>query len=141
MLGRDSDEGRLPGLGWIQGRVRSLASMTASLPVPHMGWNDAHPAASQPLFDRLEPPARFYFLHSYYFECDRSEEAIALAEYCGSFACAVRAGNVYGKSDTPASRNCRAPARTPTSHTKRGTRNRRDNRSYTDDDRRTDNPA
>jgi glutamine amidotransferase len=96
MLGRDSEEGRLPGLGWIQGRVRSLASMAASLPVPHMGWNDAHPAASEQLFDRLESPARFYFLHSYYFECERSEEAIALAEYGGSFACAVRAGNVYG---------------------------------------------
>ena len=96
MLGRDSEEGRLPGLGWIQGRVRSLSSMTASLPVPHMGWNDAEPAATEPLFDRLESPARFYFLHSYYFDCDRPEDAIAMAEYGGRFACAVRARNVYG---------------------------------------------
>jgi glutamine amidotransferase len=96
MLGRDSEEGRLPGLGWIQGRVRSLTSMTASLPVPHMGWNDAEPAATEPLFDRLESPARFYFLHSYYFDCDRPEDAIAMAEYGGRFACAVRARNVYG---------------------------------------------
>lgn len=96
MLGRDSEEGRLPGLGWIPGRVRSLAAMAASLPVPHMGWNDARPVSEQRLFDRLESPARFYFLHSYYFECDRAEEAIAMAEYGGTFACAVRAGNVYG---------------------------------------------
>ncbi len=96
MLGRDSEEGRLPGLGWIQGCVRSLSSMTASLPVPHMGWNDAEPTTVEPLFGGLESPARFYFLHSYYFDCDRQEDAIAMAEYGGRFACAVRAGNVYG---------------------------------------------
>lgn len=96
MLGRDSDEGRLPGLGWIDGRVQSLASLAATRPVPHMGWNDARPVAHQRLFDRLDSPARFYFLHSYYFHCDRAEDAIALADYGGEFACAVGAGNVYG---------------------------------------------
>ena len=65
MRGRDSEEGSLPGLGWIDGRVRSLTSKTASLPVPHMGWNDAEPAATEPLFAGLESPARFYFLHSF----------------------------------------------------------------------------
>jgi glutamine amidotransferase len=52
--------------------------------------------AGQRLFDGLESPARFYFLHSYYFQCDRAEDAIAVAEYGREFACAVRAGNVYG---------------------------------------------
>lgn len=96
MLGRDSEEGRLPGLAWVQGRVRSLASLAVTLPVPHMGWNDVSPAENEPLFGRLEAPARFYYLHSYYFECERAEDAIATAEYGGRFACAVRAGNVYG---------------------------------------------
>jgi glutamine amidotransferase len=96
MLGRDSDEGRLPGLGWIDGQVRSLASVAATWPVPHMGWNDARPIADEPLFARLESPPRFYFLHSYYFQCDRAEDAIAVADYGGEFTCAVRAGNVYG---------------------------------------------
>lgn len=96
MLGRDSEEGSLPGLGWIDGRVRSLTSMTASLPVPHMGWNDAVPAATEPLFDRLESPARFYFLHSFYFDCDRPEDAIAMADYGSRFACAVRSRHIYG---------------------------------------------
>lgn len=96
MLGRDSDEGRLPGLGWIAGRVRSLTSVATSQPVPHMGWNDARPIAAEPLFAGIESPPKFYFLHSYYFECDRAEDAIAAADYGGEFACAVRAGNVYG---------------------------------------------
>jgi glutamine amidotransferase len=96
MLGRDSEEGRLPGLGWIDGRVRSMASLAATLPVPHMGWNDTRPVRANRLFAGLETDARFYFLHSYYFECDRADEALALADYGGEFACAVNIRNVYG---------------------------------------------
>ena len=97
MLGRESEEGHLPGLGWIGGRVRSVSSLmpSAPLPVPHMGWNDVRPAAENRLFNGLESP-RFYFLHSYYFECDRAEDAIAVAHYGTDFACAVNSGNVYG---------------------------------------------
>lgn len=98
ILGRDSDEGRLPGLGWIDGRVRTLTSLmpVAPLPVPHMGWNDVRPVVPNRLFDGLESPPRFYFLHSFYFECARAEDAIAVADYGADFACAVNAGNVYG---------------------------------------------
>jgi imidazole glycerol-phosphate synthase subunit HisH len=96
MLGHSSDEGRLPGLGWINGRVRSLASLAATLPVPHMGWNDARPVGANLLFGRLETDARFYFLHSYYFECDVPGDAIALADYGAEFACAVNSRNVFG---------------------------------------------
>lgn len=98
MLGRDSEEGNLPGLGWIAGRVRGVASLMPStpLPVPHMGWNDVRPVAGNRLFDGLECPPRFYFLHSYYFQCDRVDDAIAVADYGVAFACAVSAGNVYG---------------------------------------------
>jgi glutamine amidotransferase len=96
LLGRDSEEGRLPGLGWIDGRVRSLASLTTTLPVPHMGWNDTRPVGANRLFGHFGPDARFYFLHSFYFECDRAEDAIARADYGGEFASAVNVRNVYG---------------------------------------------
>ena len=45
MLASSSDEGRLPGLRWVPGKVRSFRSdeQSASLPLPHMGWNDAQP--------------------------------------------------------------------------------------------------
>jgi glutamine amidotransferase len=98
MLGRGSDEGRLPGLGWIDGRVKALASRATAepLPVPHMGWNDVHPVARTGLFAQLDSGARFYFLHSYYFECDREEDRIAVSNYGGDFACAAGAGNIFG---------------------------------------------
>ncbi len=98
MLARSSDEGELPGLGWIEGRVRSFKSTESigSLPLPHMGWNNVQPTAGNRLFHQLESDARFYFLHSYYFQCDRAEDVAAISNYGADFCCAVKAGSIYG---------------------------------------------
>jgi imidazole glycerol-phosphate synthase subunit HisH len=99
LLADGSDEGAMPGLGWVPGRVRSFENDPAStdLPKPHMGWNDVRPMANcSPLFTGLESDARFYFLHSYYFECETTDDAIATAHYGLDFGCAVSRGNVYG---------------------------------------------
>lgn len=98
ILASSSDEGRLPGLGWVPGKVRSFRSdeRSASLPLPHMGWNDVQPKPGSPLFAGLESDARFYFLHSYYFECADPLQVAAVAGYGFDFSCAVSAGNVYG---------------------------------------------
>lgn len=98
MLADSSDEGELPGLGWIPGRVRSFASQSASaaLPMPHMGWNDVAPREGHPLFVGFEPSPRFYFLHSYYFECQHPEHGAAKAHYGIDFDCVVSCGHVHG---------------------------------------------
>lgn len=98
MLANGSDEGRLPGLGWIPGRVRAFKSVpqSAALPLPHMGWNDVHPTQAQRLFAGLETDTRFYFLHSYFFECADAANVAATALYGIDFACAVHAGHVHG---------------------------------------------
>lgn len=96
MLAESSEEGQLPGLGWIKGRVRALSSSTTELPLPHMGWNDVQPNAPSKLFDQLETNARFYFLHSFYFECARPEDNAARSDYGLPFASAVSSGNIHG---------------------------------------------
>ena len=99
MLAQGSDEGRLPGLGWIPGRVRAFAAQAAaaSLPLPHMGWNDISPATGEKLFAGMEGDARVYFLHSFYFECaDEAEHSAARARYGLEYSCAVRSGHVAG---------------------------------------------
>lgn len=98
ILALTSEEGKLPGLGWVRGRVRSFRSekRSASLPLPHMGWNDVQPKSGSPIFAGLEADARFYFLHSYFFECDDSAHVAATASYGLDFGCAVSAGNVHG---------------------------------------------
>lgn len=98
ILADGSDEGRLQGLGWIAGRVRAFKSVpeVASLPLPHMGWNVVTPSPGIRLFAGLETEARFYFLHSYYFDCARADCSAATASYGIDFSCAVHSGNVFG---------------------------------------------
>jgi len=98
MLAACSAEGRLPGLGWVPGTVKkfdvsTLGDMKA---LPHMGWNDVKPATDSKLFDGLGADARFYFLHSYYFECAERDHVLAETEYGIRFSSAVSRGNLYG---------------------------------------------
>jgi imidazole glycerol-phosphate synthase subunit HisH len=98
MLGMSSEEGERAGLGWINGRVRGLRALDAAgdLRLPHMGWNDVRPTAGLKLFEGLEDDARFYFLHSFYFECSQFENVAAVAHYGADFSCAVYASNIHG---------------------------------------------
>lgn len=97
ILARSSDEGKADGLGWIDGRVKSFRSLPQkNILVPHMGWNDVSPVSVSPLFSQLRSDARFYFLHSFYFECTRNEDVAAISRYGIDFSCAVHSGNIYG---------------------------------------------
>lgn len=95
MLTCASDEGCLPGLGWIPGRTLALSSFNSTLRVPHMGWNDVRTVKTNPLLD-IEQAYRFYFLHSYYVDLDTDADVIAQTDYGNSFSCAFRFENIYG---------------------------------------------
>ena len=98
ILASSSEEGRLPGLGWIPGSVRKfkLDSTSHETPLPHMGWNDVAPIDGSRLFAGLESGARFYFLHSYYFHCDSEQHVLAKTTYGAPFGCAVHDRHIYG---------------------------------------------
>lgn len=98
ILANGSDEGSLPGLGWIPGRVRAFKAneRSANLPLPHMGWNDVEPQAESLLFAGLEKDSKFYFLHSYFFECKVAQHLAANTSYGLEFSSAVSCGNVHG---------------------------------------------
>ena len=99
ILAESSEEGQLRGLGWVRGRVKNFRSdpRSAALPLPHMGWNDVTPKkGGSGLFKGLEDDARFYFLHSFFFECTSTADVAATAGYGLDFSCAVHAGNVHG---------------------------------------------
>lgn len=102
MMGRRSDEGALPGLGWIAGDVRRFdeSAFQHKTHLPHMGWNDVLPRCADSLFRDVKQP-RFYFLHSYFFAPDREEDVLATSEYNGTFTSAVRSGNIYGTQFHP----------------------------------------
>lgn len=98
MLACSSEEGKLAGLGWIDGEVKRFDFSSNKNPkfVPHMGWNNIRPVKESPLFLELDQESRFYFLHSYYMSCKSNDDVIAVTPYGVEFACAVSHGNVYG---------------------------------------------
>lgn len=98
ILASSSDEGQLPGLSWIDGRVKGFksASQVEQLACPHMGWNDVTPVQGNRLFKDLEQDAKFYFLHSYYIDCNINDDIAATTHYGFNFACAVQHRNIYG---------------------------------------------
>lgn len=98
MLASSSEEGNLPGLGWIEGEVKKfdVTKLIQSTRLPHMGWNNVNPVGNSKLFHDLTSDSRFYFLHSYYFHCITDANIIAETDYGGRFVCAVNQGNIYG---------------------------------------------
>lgn len=98
ILGESSDEGSERGLGWVRGRVRALQSLpgASGCLFPHMGWNEVIPAAASPLFANMPGPPRFYFLHSFYFECEQADDVAAVTTYGAEFSAALAAGHIYG---------------------------------------------
>jgi len=98
IMARRSDEGNMPGLGWIKADVRKLndtSSYHKNFLLPHMGWNDAHPVNNTTLFRGLDTPC-FYFLHSYYFAPEGDGCVLAKTDYNGYFASAVQSRNIFG---------------------------------------------
>ena len=99
MLADGSDEGSLPGLGWVPGRVKSLASnpVMANLPMPHMGWNTLKTKPESRLFQSgFDDEPQFYFLHSYYFDAADKNDVVASAYYGVDFDVVVSRGHIHG---------------------------------------------
>lgn len=98
LLAESSEEGELPGLGWIPGRVKKLNTeeLSGKTKLPHMGWNNICPDCAHPLFKNLLNKSRFYFLHSYYFECSDPMHSIATTNYGVIFSSAVASGKIHG---------------------------------------------
>jgi imidazole glycerol-phosphate synthase subunit HisH len=98
ILGNNSEEGDLEGFGWIKGNVRKLdeTKLTNKPHLPHMGWNTVTIKNDSRLFDNVITDNGFYFLHSYYFDCENQEDVLATAHYGEEFASAINHENVYG---------------------------------------------
>lgn len=98
LLAESSDEGELPGLGWIKGKVRKIDTSLLKQPphLPHMGWNSLEMRSHNPLFEEVDLNRGYYFLHSYFFDAADPDDIIATVQYGASFPCAVARANVFG---------------------------------------------
>ncbi len=103
LLTRRSEEGQLPGLGWLEADTLrfNFEDRSHRLRVPHMGWNEIQTRISHPLLADLGEEPRFYFVHSYYVRCEYPEDILAVTEYGFSFHSIVGRGNLLGTQFHP----------------------------------------
>ncbi len=97
MLCRGSEEGVLPGLGWIAADVVEIdIGGKAQLKLPHMGWSVVKPRSYNPLIPYDEGEQRFYHVHRYRAVCDDQSDILCSTEYGTRFTTGVHRGNIFG---------------------------------------------
>ncbi|WP_379551666.1 imidazole glycerol phosphate synthase subunit HisH [Qipengyuania sp. DGS5-3] len=92
---RGLEHGTTPGLGWIDGEVRLIDPVDASVKVPHMGWNDVAllPHARE---HAVIEEGEAYFLHSYHFHAESPTDVLAMTDHGGGLVAAVGRDNIVG---------------------------------------------
>jgi glutamine amidotransferase len=92
LLFEHSEEGNVDLLGLLPARVKKFES--ASLPVPHMGWNRLETKRDNPLLKGLDVQPYVYFVHSYY--APVGDYTVAATDYAVPFSAMVNRGNIFG---------------------------------------------
>lgn len=98
VMASTSEEGSEKGFGWINGTVKKLDinDLSGKPFLPHMGWNSIYCKERHLLFDNINLEKGFYFLHSYFFDCDNSRNKLATTKYGAVFPSAIFSDNVFG---------------------------------------------
>jgi glutamine amidotransferase len=98
ILAKKSEEGHLPGLGWIDGEVKKIDKtlLNCKPKIPHLGWNSVKVLKANDLFKDVDEEQGFYFLHSYYFQCADPGDIVSTTAYGNIFPSAVRHQNIFG---------------------------------------------
>ena len=98
LMCNSSEEGVLSGLNWIPGVVKKFPTTEngKKFTVPHMGWDVVQQAKQSKLFENVEKPPRFYFVHSYYIQCTHQEHVLTLNKYSVNYHSSFEDNNVLG---------------------------------------------
>jgi glutamine amidotransferase len=96
---KDSEEGSLAGLGWINAKTVMLGmegNHADKIKVPHMSWNTVNILKQSCLFNGLPQESRFYFAHSYRVVCIDEQDVLAQTNYGHEFISSIQRDNIYG---------------------------------------------
>lgn len=103
LLSRRSEEGELPGLGWLDAETLrfNFEGGEKRLRIPHMGWNEIQIQKPHALLSDLGDEPRFYFVHSYYVKCHDADAVLASTDYGQPFHSILGKGNILGTQFHP----------------------------------------
>lgn len=101
LLTESSQEGILPGLGWLDAKTIKFNLPDISLKVPHMGWNLIYNLNKSLLTIDLPDDSRFYFVHSFHVQSNVPDDVLATTYYGEHFHSIVQHENIYGAQFHP----------------------------------------
>lgn len=104
LLTKGSEEGSLPGLGWIDAEVKRLRVDNGDrpFPLPHMGWNTVDILTRDGgLYAGMEGEVRFYFVHSYGVSCSSQDDVSSTTTYGAEFVSTLHHENLFGTQFHP----------------------------------------
>lgn len=97
LMTASSEEGVLPGLGWVDAHTRRIAvPPNSGLKIPHMGWNEVQARKESRLFDFASDPQRFYFVHTYCVHASNDADVLLTTQYGEAVVAAFEANNIVG---------------------------------------------
>lgn len=102
LMCRTSEEGELPGLGWVDAEVRRFDLLVGGeLKIPHMGWSSIEVIKPNPLVAVDQDKQRFYFVHSYHVVCKQAIDILAVAHHGYDFTASFSHNNIFGTQFHP----------------------------------------
>lgn len=102
LLTNSSEEGILPGLGWIPAKTSKFSfPKDSKLKVPHMGWNLIYEKNPGALTSDLPAEPRFYFVHSYFVQAEDSSHVVATTIHGVEFNSIIQKENIFGAQFHP----------------------------------------
>ena len=97
-----SEEGTLPGLGWMRGKATRLRTdADPAQKIPHFGWDRLHIRRPGTLLRDVPDGACFYSAHSYCLYDANLAGGTATSTYGGGFASVVEDGYLFGTQFHP----------------------------------------
>ena len=93
-----SEEGDIPGLGLIEGKVVKLPS---KVKVPHMGWNSVKRERKHAFLEGVPSGSYAYFVHSYCAKPSDAKAVIGTTDYGLKFPSIVASGSMVGTQFHP----------------------------------------
>jgi glutamine amidotransferase len=94
LMFKSSEEGQLPGLGWIDENVCKFNFKNKKHKIPHMGWN--YTSSIDQIFKNTMNENRYYFVHSFFAPVN-SKYTLSTSSYAGKeFSSSIRHNNIFG---------------------------------------------
>jgi glutamine amidotransferase len=96
LLTNFSEEGNLKGLGFIDAQTKKFNQEDHKLKIPHMGWNTVKFNKESELSNGIRFNPRYYFVHSYFVECNAKDDVLCTTRYGQEFVSGFQHDNIFG---------------------------------------------